>query len=126
MVKELIASSHTSCIRTQDGSPAAWMVETEPLCGGMLHVLDEHRQKGLAKIVSLDLFSKLQKKWQQQQERQDIAAVVGEPSGHGVYCYVVEGNAASMRLMEGLRLQHTGVFTWVGFEKKVPATALFG
>lgn len=98
------------------------MLEVEPLCGGMLHVLDGHRQQGLAKVVALDLFSKLQMKWQRRQAQRDVAALVGgDPSGDAVYCYVVEDNAASMCLMgRALNLEHTGVFAWLGFEKKPP------
>lgn len=117
MVQELIDGSHTSCIRTHDGAPVAWMLEVEPLCGGMLHVLETHRRKGLARVVCLDLFSKLQKKWEQRHRQSDVAAVVGDPVGHGVYCYVVEDNAASAGLMQALGLRHTGMFTWMGFER---------
>lgn len=34
LIRELIAGSHTSCVRLQDGSPVAWMLEAEPLCAG--------------------------------------------------------------------------------------------
>lgn len=94
-----------------------WLLQVEPLCGGMLHVLEAHRRKGLAKVVVLDLFSKLQQKWQDYQQHPDVPAVVGEPVGHGVYCYVVEGNDNSKQLMEKLGLHQTGVFSWVGFDK---------
>jgi hypothetical protein len=117
MIEGLISCSHTTCIRLQDGTPVAWMLEVEPLCGGMLHVVDEHRRAGLARAVCLDLFSKLQKKWQHLQQQQDAAAIVGDPSGHGVYVYVVEDNTASMRLMQALKLHYTGMFSWVGFER---------
>lgn len=116
MIQQLISSHHTSCVRLADGRPVAWMIEVEALCGGMLHVLGEHRRQGLAKAVCLDLFSKLQHKWERcRQQQGDMGAVEGDC--HAVYCYVVEGNTASMQLMQALQLDKTGVFTWLGFEK---------
>lgn len=118
LIRELIAGSHTSCVRFQDGSPVAWMLEVEPLCGGMLHVSEQHRRKGLARTVCLDLLSKLHSRWTHiQLQREDVASVVGDPVGHGVYVYVVEDNEPSTRLMQALELRHTGMFTWLGFER---------
>lgn len=118
MIQGLISCSHTTCIRLDDGTPVAWMLEVEPLCAGMLHVADEHRRKGLARVVCLDLFSKLQTKWQHLQQQQDVAAIVGDTTGgHGVYAYVIADNTASTRLMQALKLHYTGIFSWVGFER---------
>jgi ribosomal protein S18 acetylase RimI-like enzyme len=125
MIEGLIGGSHTSCVRLQDGQLVAWMLEVEPLCGGMLHVLEEHRRRGLAKAVACDLFGKLQHKWlrtqQQQQQPHTTAALAddgpGDGPGAGVYCYVVSSNTASCSLMQALGLSHTGVFTWFGFER---------
>lgn len=120
MIQQLIAGSHTSCVRLQDGSPVAWMLEVEPLCAGMLHVLQQHRRQGLAKAVCLDLFSKLQHKWQQHRQQRDLTAVIGaDVSGPpAVYCYVVADNTSSLQLMQqALQLKNTGVFSWMGFER---------
>lgn len=122
MIEELIASSHTTCVRHEDDGPVAWMLEVEPLCAGMLHVMDDHRRQGLARAVCLDIFSKLQRKWQQYQTTVDVTAVVGSDSGQAaVYVYVVDSNTASLRLMKALGLQETGVFTWVGFQRTTAA-----
>jgi RimJ/RimL family protein N-acetyltransferase len=95
------------------------MLEVEPLCGGMLHVSEQHRRKGLARVVCLDLLSKLHSRWTaiQQEQQADVARVVGDPVGHGVYVYVVEDNEPSRRLMQALDMRHTGMFTWLGFER---------
>lgn len=67
MIKQLIAGSHTSCIRTlPDGAPVSWMLETEPGMAGMLHTLGQHRRRGLATAVLLDLLHKLQQQYQHQ------------------------------------------------------------
>lgn len=52
------------------------------MCG---HVSEQHRRKGLARVVCLDLLSKLHSRWTHiQRQREDVASVVGDPVGHGV------------------------------------------
>lgn len=97
----------------------AWIVEVEPLCAGMLHVLQTHRRQGLGRLVCLDLFHKLELVRQQaarcegkQQQLQDVGLAQA-----AVYCYIVDDNAASIALMESIGLKKTGVFLWLGFER---------
>ena len=65
----------------------------------------------------MDLFDKLQEKWERRQGQSDVTHVVGEAAGPAVYCYVVEDNTASNQLMTALGLQQTGVFSWMGFQR---------
>lgn len=62
LIQQLIAGNHTSCIRTKaDQEPVAWMLETDPGMAGILHTLQQHRRKGLARVTLLDLLQKLHK-----------------------------------------------------------------
>jgi hypothetical protein len=138
MIEQLIAERHNACVRcTSTGEPVAWVLEVEPGCAGMLHTVDSHRRKGLGKWAFASLLCKLQLQHQQQGERLQQqqqqagtassecsngasgAGDVGEqwPGGH-VYCYVVQENTASIRLMESLGLTNTGVYVWMGFKQR--------
>lgn len=144
MIEQLIAERHNACVRSiSTGEPVAWVLEPEPGCAGMLHTVEGHRKKGLAKWAFASLLSKLQLQHQQQEEQlqqqqqQQPAAMMRQadssgcgavgrvggagsgcwPGGH-VYCYVVQGNTASMQLMESLGLTNTGTYVWVGFKQQ--------
>lgn len=145
MIQQLIQEHHTSCIRTlPDRQPVAWMLECDPGMAGMLHTLQQYRRKGLARIVVMDLLSKLHHQLQQQTDlvQQMISATTGKPDttsvgdkqskdvdslqqtevwpGGHVYAYVVQDNTASAALFDSLGLDRSGEFWWIGFDLPSP------
>lgn len=63
-IQQVIAndSRHTSCIRQlPDRQLVSWALEMEAGYLGVLHTVEQHRRKGLGRVVLLDLLSKLYK-----------------------------------------------------------------
>lgn len=112
VIQGLIGAAATSAVRCPAGSLVAWALEVEPLCFGMLFVLEPHRRRGLARAVCCDLLRKLEAR------RRAVADAAGSrAAGAAVYCYVVDGNAGSAALMRSLGLRETGVFSWLAFAR---------
>lgn len=97
-IESLIATAQTSCIRVKaTGQPVSWALQQSDGSMGMLHTVQEHRRKGLGKVSMMALVRKLQSLNTQ------------------VFCYVVQENTASMKLLESIGFQNTGMFDWVGY-----------
>ena len=94
-------------------TPIAWVVEMEPPgMAGIAYTVESERQKGYGRTVLAALFLQLT-------AVQEAAAAAGEVEEDEIYVagYVVNGNNASMAMMEGVGLQKTGVHNWVGYAK---------
>jgi hypothetical protein len=106
-------------------APIAWVVEMEPPgMAGIAYTVESERGKGYGRTVLAALFLQLS-------AAQEAAVLAGEADEDEMYVagYVVEGNKASIAMMEGVGLRNTGVFTWVGYatgEVEDPAVASGG
>ncbi|MFQ5914326.1 MAG: GNAT family N-acetyltransferase [Nitrospinota bacterium] len=89
-----IEGSPTTCIRI-GGQPVAWALVHYDGSIGMVYTLEEHRRKGYARAV--------------------VSALVEERfrSGRAPFCFIVDGNQASVRLFQGLGFFRQADLSWV-------------
>lgn len=97
-IKQAIANRETSAIYV-DGKPVCWCVTHDDYSMGMLYTLPEHRHKGYALSVMLDICHKLLKK------------------GIQPFCYIIFGNTASENLAKKYNMEKNEESFYFGIEK---------
>lgn len=96
-IMERITNGISSCVRIK-GNPVAWGMTQDDGAIGFLHVLPQHRKKGYAKAVTLDLIKKVK-------SEQKIPFV-----------HIEESNENSMNLAMGLGFQKDRIVHWLEIE----------
>ncbi|GBF95575.1 hypothetical protein Rsub_08556 [Raphidocelis subcapitata] len=105
----IIGRLATACARDAAGRPVAWAVEYEDGSFGMLHTEEDHRRRGLGRLVLVALVQRLVAR----------GALARAP----LFAYVVDSNEPSRRLLRALGFQETAVFSWQGWERDDGAAA---
>ena len=93
--------------------PVAWALEYEPYIAGLGYTMEGERNKGFGRTVVAALFQKFT-------AAQEAAVAAGRmaPDEQYISGYVVEGNTASVAMLEALGMQRTGDFIWMGYERR--------
>ncbi|NBG86913.1 GNAT family N-acetyltransferase [Isachenkonia alkalipeptolytica] len=99
-LRECIANRPSSMIRDEEGNPISWALVREDHSMGVMYTLKEHRKKGLARKVSIDLIKK-------------VIETDKTP-----YVHIVETNTASCNLASDLGMVPWGRVLWFGMKKK--------
>jgi L-amino acid N-acyltransferase YncA len=92
----------SSCSGSDAGSLVGWGLVYDYGAVGLMHVMEEHRRRGLARWIAIVLL----KKW--------ISAdqFKGPP-----FCYIVDSNVASINLFKSLGFINKADVSWVGLKK---------
>jgi 8-oxo-dGTP diphosphatase len=93
-IRDQIASGYSSAY-FDNGMLVGWAITHDDGALGMLHVLREHRRKGIARMLMIDLIEKVRR------------------DGLTPFTYVEPDNTASMNLMESLGFAHDRRVHWV-------------
>ena len=97
-IEECLANRVSSAVYI-DGKPVCWCLMHHENSLGMLYTLPEHRRKGYALAVMVDICKKI------------VA------NGDCPYGYIVKGNTASEMLAQHYNLQYFFDANWCGMEK---------
>lgn len=95
-IEDCIKNRPSSVIRNEHGEPISWALVREDGSLGIMYTLKEHRQKGYAVSVSVDLAKK--------------AFNIGLTP----YVHIVKGNTASIRLAESIGFKYHTDIVWFG------------
>lgn len=98
-VSERVARAPHAAVRI-DGELAAYMIVHANGSIGMLHTMEKFRNRKLGRRVASALA-------EMQMER-----------GMPVYCYIVDGNEASLRVFTSLGFRREADVAWIAFERK--------
>jgi ribosomal protein S18 acetylase RimI-like enzyme len=93
-IRDVVKKLSSSAIRVQT-QLVAWILEQADGSIGMLHVLDDHRRKGLAQACIVNICQQLSKR-----------------CNYPAYCYIVCGNEASMTLFGKLGWSKVMDISW--------------
>ena len=95
-IRDCIMSRPTSVVRDPQGNAVSWAVIREDGSMGIMYTLKEHRGKGYALSVSVDLAKK------------------AFNLGLTPYVHIVKGNTPSVKLAESLGFKYYGDVVWFG------------
>ncbi|WP_353892592.1 GNAT family N-acetyltransferase [Proteinivorax hydrogeniformans] len=95
-LKGCIKERPSSVIRDENGKPISWALIREDGSLGVMYTKKEHRGKGLAISVSVDLIKK------------------AFELGHTPYVHIVTDNKASIALSESIGFKRYGEIVWFG------------
>ena len=98
-LRECIANRPSSMLRDEKGKPISWALVREDHSMGVMYTLKEHRNKGLAREVSIDLIKK-------------VIETDKTP-----YVHIVETNRPSCNLAADLGMINWGQVLWFGMKK---------
>lgn len=97
-IQRLIAARRTACVVDEaTGRPVAWVLQQMYDALGMLFCMDTHRRCGLGRAVLVHLANQV--------------LADGQPA----FAYIVEDNAPSLSLFQGLGFQAAGHADWFRF-----------
>lgn len=95
-IESCIKERPTSVIRDEDGNPISWAVIREDGSLGIMYTLREHRSKGYAVSVSVDLAKK------------------AFDNGIVPYVHIVKGNTPSVNLAKSIGFKYHCDIVWFG------------
>lgn len=98
-IKDCIKNRETSCIFDNNGNPISWAVVREDGSMGIMYTKKEHRGKGLAKSVSIDLANKIIN------------------NGDLPYVHIVVENKNSIKLAESIGFKRYSDVMWFGIKE---------
>ncbi|XP_029376431.1 glycine N-acyltransferase-like protein 3 [Echeneis naucrates] len=98
MIRNMIVNFPSCCVLDADRKPVSWILTFSDCSMGMLNTLQEHRQKGYAKVVTITLARRL------------------HAEGYPVYCLVEQQHESNIRLLKEVGFTEDPSYRLIWFE----------